>query len=175
MNEVVTPEEDFEILADDAEPWNVGDEVTVTHAGLSLPWGIPGFGNTVCRRGDVLKVTQDTIKHRQDILRLIESPDAQIERFGEVRILRGRHDIPAWTKQGDAEWILARDRERYLANQIVDPNERAAALTAVNKKFGTVPTSTSTEIRNTSQQRRLADDAAARAQHGRHTIQSLAV
>ncbi|HBS08182.1 MAG TPA: hypothetical protein DEA69_05200 [Microbacterium sp.] len=175
MNEPTTSEEDVEILADDAEPWHVGDEVTVTHAGLSLPWGIPGFGNTVCRRGDVLKVTQDTIKHRQDILHLINSPDAQIERFGEIRILRGRHDIPAWTKQGDAEWILARNAARDLAHQIIDPTERAEALREVSRKFGPGPTtSTSTEIRNVSQQRRLADDAHNRALHGRYVIQSLA-
>lgn len=175
MTTETTPEDDFEILAEDPNVWELGDEVTVLVAGISVPWGLPGSGNFVCRRGDVLKVTRDTLLHQADFLALVADPAAQIERWGIQKLQRGRLDIERWAKRGDREWLDARNAARDLAHQIIDPTERAEALREVARKFGPGPaTSTSTELRNVSQQRRLADDAAARAQQGRHVVQSLA-
>lgn len=169
-----TDDLDIDVLAeDDSRPWAVGDEVTVLVAGISVPWGIPGFGNTVCSRGDVLQVTSDTLRHRQDFLQLVADPEQQIEKWGEIRIVRGRHEIASWTEIGSGDWHRARNRERDRANMILDPAERAEAIRAINTKYGTQPTSTSTEMRNFSERRRLAEDAARRAQQ-RHSIKSFA-
>jgi hypothetical protein len=173
--ETTAHDDDFDLLTDDPTAWEVGDVVTVLVSGISVPWGVPGAGNTVCSRGQILRVDRDVLRHREDFLNLVADPAAQLKRWGVQRVARGSLDLERWEQRGDAEWLIARDSARTLANQIVNPDERAEAQREVQRRFGAgLPTSTSTEIRDVGHQRRLADDAAARAQQPTHRILSTA-
>lgn len=170
-----TTDYDFDLLIDTPDAWAPGDLITVLVGGATANFGVPGSGARTFARGDRIVVSRDTLRHQGALLDLVEDPAAQLRRWGQQRFQRGALDIERWAERGDATWILERDKARALANAQIDPTERAAAQREVQRRFGPgLPTSTSTEIRDVGQQRRIADDAAARAQQPAHRIMSTA-
>ncbi|MEX8058484.1 hypothetical protein [Microbacterium sp. 16-032] len=156
-------------------PWTPGEKVTVLCGGMSINTGIPIVTPSyVYKRSDVFTVTADTITYQSWLLDLAADQDEQIRRWGEVRLLRGTHDVTPWLKVGDPVWQVMHDDARRIALAHVDPEDRQRAMEQVREKFGKQPQtpSISFEYTDLAQQRRLAEDAALRKAHGRHTYAS---
>ncbi|MBB2974471.1 hypothetical protein FHX49_000012 [Microbacterium endophyticum] len=167
--------EDSDALDELAEAeWRVGEEVTILVSGTTLALGIPGFGGEVYGRGAVVRVTIDTLTYRQDELEWIGNPDQQLRKWGVQRVARGRIELDPWDKKGDPIWEIHREQARQLAHSQADPRERARALAEVQRKFGSMPTSVSTDILpgQSSEARKLAEDDFARSQRPRAVISS---
>ena len=73
---------------------------------------------------------------------LIGDDDAQIRKWGEVRFRLGPAplDAPTWNAHGDVEWTRARDAAKAEAWAMPTAEARAAALAAVDARFGPLPT-----------------------------------
>jgi hypothetical protein len=120
-----------------------------------------------------VQITEKTIAHQQRLLDLADDEQAQLDRWGEVRIRRGRHEIEKWTRPGDPVWTIEHAEARRVALAVVDHDERHEALRAVRERFGVAPTSSATHsYRDLGEERRLSDDAAMRRAHGKQTYRS---
>jgi hypothetical protein len=164
-----TTDDDFDELRGPDE-WREGDEVTCVHSGTTVAWGAPLMGSShhVLARGQVLVVDAGTLEHRADLLSLIADEQRQVERWGQVRLVRGAVEIEPWDAVGDAIWILERDRAREIANQQIDPRDRLRMHAEIKARFGAAPTPRSTnQYRDIAAERRLADDRYARSQQPR--------
>jgi hypothetical protein len=177
MSNDTTDDLDIDVLAADPEPWAVGDIITCVVGGATANFSIPGFGGETYRRGDRITVTSDTLEHQAKLLALVEDADEQVRRWGQQKFARGPLELERWLTKGDAEWIIAKDAARAIANQIIDPAERARELTEINARFGRVPTSTSTDNRAATSYlaRKTAQEDFERQQLGRHIVHSTAV
>lgn len=179
---MTTPTDDdldgFDDLTADATPtgpWSPGEKITVLCGGMSINTGIPmTTPSYVYKRADVLTVTEDTIQYQGWLLDLAADQDEQVRRWGEVRLLRGAHEVTPWLKIGDPVWQVMHDDARRIALSHVDPEDRQRAMEQVREKFGVQPQtpSSSFQYADLAQQRRLAEDAAMRKAHGRHTYAS---
>lgn len=177
-----TPDIDADDLYDDLAtdatptgPWSPEEKITVLCGGMSINMGIPMVTPSyVYKRADVLTVTADTIAHQGWLLDLAADQDEQIKRWGEVRLLRGAHEVTPWLKNGDAVWTVLHNDARAVALAHVDPADRQKAMEQVRERFGVQPQtpSSSFEYTDRAQQRRIAEDAALRKAHGRQTIAS---
>lgn len=160
------------------EPLNVGDQFHVR-----VPTTIrtaDTFGSAhVFPRGATLTVSEELVRANtnargQSWISIIHDTDAQIAKWGEVRFGVGPFpaDAETWGQPGDRDWHDQRAAARDAAHALISPAERAAALAEVQRRFGPLATSTSTEIRNVGQRRALAEDAARRATQRRGIITS---
>jgi len=178
MSDDIYDDDLYDDLATDATPtgpWTAGEKITVLCGGMSINIGIPMVTPSyVYKRADVLTVTDDTIQYQSWLLDLAADEDEQVRRWGEVRLLRGAHEVTPWLKIGDPVWTVLHDDARRIALAHVDPADRQKAMEAVREKFGVQPQtpSSSFQYADLAQQRRLADDAAARKAQGRHTYAS---
>jgi hypothetical protein len=169
-----TDDQDIDVLEDG--PWAEGDEVTCMHSGTTIGWGEPLMGaSRVLARGQVLTVDRHTLEHRADLLALIDNPDRQVERWGQVRLVRGRVAVEPWENPGDAVWLIERDRARQIAAAQIDPLDRLRMQEEIKRRFRAAPAPrTTNQHRDIAAERRAADDAYARAQQGRHVMHSMA-
>ena len=69
---------------------------------------------------------------------LLGNDDAQVQRWGEVRFRIGPApaNAPTWNSHGSVEWHRARDAAKAEAWAMPTAEARAAALAAVNERFG---------------------------------------
>jgi hypothetical protein len=179
---MTTPNDDdlYDDLAGDTipapgTPWSPGETVTVLCGGMSINTGVPLRDiSHVYRRSDKFTVTAATIEHQSWLLDLADDEDAQISRWGEVRLRRGTHEVTPWLAVGDPIWTVMHDDARRVALSHVDPEGRQRAMEQVRERFGVKPQTPSHSFQYTdnAQQRRLAEDAAARKANGRQTIAS---
>ncbi|MXS73681.1 hypothetical protein CSIV_12420 [Microbacterium sp. CSI-V] len=154
-------------------PWSPGEWVTIFGT-ITANFGVPFLDiSKVYARGDVVQITEATIQHQGYLLTLADDEQAQLNRWGEVRIRRGRHEIERWTKPGDPIWTIEHSEARRVALAVVDHDERNAALRAVRDRFGAAPSADSAfSYKDLAAERRASDDAALRRTHGRHTYAS---
>jgi hypothetical protein len=138
-----------------------------------------GAGATL-NRGDTITITADIIEAQRDRhgdlsrswVALLHDEDAQVARFGQVVARPGSwpEDQERWT-YGDRRWETERDNARRAAWAIADDADRAAALAAVEERFGPSrqtskttavyrPGQHPTEIQARQQERRFAADRA---------------
>ena len=103
--------------------------------------------SAVLSRGHTLTITNRILdagynRHGSSWLDLLDDPAGQEARWGEVKFARGPFpsDEETWVA-GGPDWELALDNARQVAWAIVDEQERAEALRAVRKRFGSRPTS----------------------------------
>jgi hypothetical protein len=173
MSRNTTTDDDFDELRAPDE-WRDGDCITVIHAGATANFGEPGSGGITYRRGDIVRVNSGTLTHQQRLLALVEDVDEQIRRWGRQWFARGAIQVERWTEPGDAEWQIARDAERAIANADPDPVQRARKLTELNARFGRVATSQSIDLpRGGLVSRQIAQDEFDRQQRGdRHVVLS---
>lgn len=109
-----------------------GDVYTCLHAGLIWAGSVRG-------RGERITVTRDDSPDR---LALILDGDAQVRRWGSVRLVPGAVTVDPWTTVGDPTWAEERETARKAAWAEPDPVRRGAALAAVEARFGpAAPTS----------------------------------
>lgn len=173
-----TPDLDYDDLTTDeiptaGTPWSPGEYVTM-YGTITANFGTPFLDlSAVFARGDVVQITEATIQHQGHLLDLADDERAQLDRWGEIRIRRGRHQVERWARIGDPQWVIAHTEARRVAEAVVDHDERNAALRAVRERFGSAPSAApSFEYRDLAAERRLSDDAALRKAHGRQTIAS---
>lgn len=145
-----------------------GDEVTCAASGVTIHTGQFSMGGgVVLSRGDVFVLTSPMIEASRDRsgeptwTALIHDPAAQIEKWGCVRFLLGRHDLEPWAAPGDARWELEHRKATDAARSIVNPDERAAALAQIRERFGQKPVSTSYTVYRDHRAEVAAADAAA--------------
>lgn len=151
-------------------PAQPGDEVTCAVSGVTINTGqFTMGGGVVLERGQTFVLTSAMIEASRDRsgeptwTALIHDPAAQIEKWGCVRFLLGRHDLEPWTARGDARWELEHRRATDAARSIVDVDARADALAKVRERFGEKPASTSyTHYRDHRAEVAAADAAALR-------------
>ncbi|HAN25222.1 MAG: hypothetical protein CMH36_06405 [Microbacterium sp.] len=165
-------DDDMDLLA--PGPWTTDDTVTVLVGGATANFGTPGFGATVYRRGDVIRVTPATLEAQSALLALVGDVDAQLRRWGVQKFARGTVDLERWSEKGSAEWIIARDAARQVAAATVDPVERAQRYADIQQRFGSAPAPKATQYRDLAAERRAADDEHARSQRPRGVILSKA-
>ncbi|RPE76472.1 MULTISPECIES: hypothetical protein [unclassified Frondihabitans] len=111
----------------------------------SLALGSVGI---LVNRGDVAVLTEELLRANQDrngasVFDLIDDPDAQIEKYGQVLVAPGPwpEDQPTWV-YGTPEWAAAREEARRRAWLVDTAEARSAALAAVERDFGpAAPTS----------------------------------
>ena len=98
------------------------------------------FGD-VLPRGAVVELTAQRIESTRDRLGRSWlddlSEDAQLQRWGEVRVGLGPwpEDLPAWT-YSSPDWQMARERASRAAWSHPDPATRAQALAEVEHLYG---------------------------------------
>lgn len=96
-------------------------------------------------RGEHLTITEEIIAASKDRfgnswLELLDDEAAQERRWGKPMFTRGKVVLDPWERRGDPVWAQHRDRARAAAHALVDPNEKAAAFRAIDKRFGKAPT-----------------------------------
>jgi hypothetical protein len=121
---------------------------TVVHAleAFNLHTSDTGFGGgAIVKRGDEIVCT-DVILRLNTFLQHSGDEDYQIARFGKRLVGVGEWpDGKLTTRPGERDHELARDMARQAAWREPEGPQRAAALRAVEAKFGPGP-STSTQI-----------------------------
>jgi hypothetical protein len=162
-----------DIIPTAGTPWSPGEEITFLGT-VTANLGRPMIDlSAVFARGDVVQISQKTIDHQKHLLDLADDEQAQLTRWQEVRIRRGRHEIERWTTPGDPLWVIAHADARRVALAVVDHDERNAALRAVRDRFGAAPSAdTSFRYKDLAEERRLSDDAAMRRAHGKQYFRS---
>lgn len=102
----------------------------------------------ISRRGQTLTLTDEMLAASPWISRYLGDDDAQLDRWGVVRIAPGPFpdDASRWV-HGSPGWAEAREVARKAAWAETDPTRREAARAAVEREFGPAPTtSTSRDI-----------------------------
>lgn len=92
-------------------------------------------------------------RHGHSWLAHLVSDDAQIAAWGELRFGLGPapEDAPTWNRRGDADWVEQRSAAKAAAWSEPNPDARAAALAAVEQRFGPqVTTATYTKVNDPS-------------------------
>lgn len=129
-----------------------------------------GFGGVseISTRGQTVTLTRDMLDANPWIARYLGDDDAQIEKWGEVRIRPGAFpDDASPYVHGAPDWEEAREAARRRAWAIADPEERAAARAEVERRYGPAPTtSRTTEIREHYTVRQAREQAERRARGG---------
>ncbi|UQB14588.1 hypothetical protein [Clavibacter nebraskensis] len=99
------------------------------------------------RRGDSLVLTQKMIDltinaHGKSFLSIVDDEDAQIEKWGAVKIGLGPFpdDLTPWVK-GSPDEDIERDRRMRLAWAKTNPTERYDELEAIHRELGSTKTS----------------------------------
>ncbi|MBP3978693.1 hypothetical protein [Microbacterium sp. BLY] len=137
---VVAPERDQAAL-----PVVPGDQIHALRTGVTFGTG-GGFlsASHVSRRGETYTITQALIDASKDAngsswLRHLATEEAQLATWGEVRFGLGPAPVDLLPEHGTAEWRASREEARQSAWREPDSDRRAAALAAVNEKFGPAP------------------------------------
>jgi hypothetical protein len=105
------------------------------------------FGNVALKRGDTLILTRQHIElslnvHGESFLSLLDDDDAQVEKWGEVKINLGA--FPQGVSPfvaGSADEDIERDRRQKIAWANTNEQERRAELRAIRDEFGSAKTS----------------------------------
>lgn len=133
-----------------------GDKFHVLKTGINIHTGgnFLGCAHT-SRAGETVVVTAAMIDASRNAagwswMSIIGDDEAQIQKWGEVRFRPGPApaDIQTWNSWGDPDWVEQREAARRDAWAQPTQEARAAALAAVNARFGPPPT-TSTIISST--------------------------
>ncbi|KZE91779.1 hypothetical protein [Microbacterium sp. TNHR37B] len=129
------------------------------------PAALFGSGSEISQRGQTVTITAEMLDASPWISRYLGDPEAQIEKWGEVRIAPGPFPADASPYvHGAPDWEEAREVARRRAWAITDPEERAAARAEVERRYGPAPTtSSSNEIREHHTERRAREQAERRA------------
>jgi hypothetical protein len=105
------------------------------------------FGNIALRRGDTLILSRQHIElslniHGESFLSLLDDDDAQVAKWGEVKIHLGEFpsDLTPWVK-GSPDEDIERDRRMRLAWAKTNPTERYDELDAIRRELGSTRTS----------------------------------
>jgi hypothetical protein len=108
-----------------------------------------GGVSEISERGQTVTITAEMLHASPWISRYLGDPEAQIQKWGEVRIAPGPFpDGQSRWVRGAPDWEEAREAARRRAWAVADPDDRVAAHAAVEREFGPAPTtSTHTEIR----------------------------
>ena len=125
------------------------------------PAAMFGTASEISARSQTVVITAAMLEASPWLNTYLGDPEAQIEKWGEVRI--GVGPFPEGTSRyirGDADWAEAREFARRAAWAETDPERQAAARAAVEAEFGPAPTtSTHTEIREHSTVRAAREQA----------------
>lgn len=159
-----------------------GEEIHFLESGRVIPLTLPdefiGTGGHITTRGETAIITDRMLRAAVDRHgrpgwpALIHDEQAQEERYGSVWVRAGRapENMDAWV-YGTAEWREAREEARRAAHQLPTEHQRTEALSAVNRRFGPAPM-TSTIIATIkgdadaeAQQRRMAATTAIGSPH----------
>jgi hypothetical protein len=131
-----------------------GDWVhSVDESGVMLPASVGIFGTASVNllRGDEIQVTEEMAAAARDRhgrpgwLALVHDDDAQIAKWGSVRLRPGRapHTLAPWT-YGSPAWSEARETARREAWGLPTAEARTAALAEVQRVYGAAPTTSTT-------------------------------
>ena len=127
-----------------------GETVHALVPGIDLLTG-GHHGGTTLRRGQSFTITAAMIdanvdRHgRHSGPSLVHDPNAQLDRYGEVRFAPGPapESMEPWV-HGSADWASARDQARREAHALPTEDARRAALADVHRRFGAAPVTSST-------------------------------
>lgn len=132
-----------------------GETIHCLETGLTIATGQGWLaGGAVLNRGQNIVVTTALLEANRDRggryrgPGLAHSPEAQLAVHGRLLFAPGPAPDDMVPEHGTAEWRMAREAARQAAWAEADPERRAAALAAVNAKFGAAPV-TSTIINST--------------------------
>lgn len=124
--------------------------------------------SAISERGQTVTITAEMLDASPWIARYLGNDEAQIARWGEVRIAPGAFpsDVLRWTP-GSVEHAEAREGARRRAWAILDPAERAAAREAVERDYGpAAPTSRTLSAPTSSPEQRAANEQRRRLDAG---------
>lgn len=108
--------------------------------GLNAQSALLSRGHTLTLTNTIIDAGLD--RNGKSWLSLLDDPEGQISRWGEVKFARGAfpEKEESW-RQGSPEWEMARDSARAKAWAVVDEEERAKALVEVRRHYGAKLTS----------------------------------
>lgn len=122
-----------------------GDRFHFLSSGFTFAINGKVSGGRTSVRGQTVTVTADLIEASTDRLGsswldLVDDPKAQEARWGRAVFSRGEApaDVEQWTP-GSPEWQMAREQARQEAWALPSEDERAAALQAVQDRYGRGP------------------------------------
>ncbi|MDD7929884.1 hypothetical protein [Microbacterium thalli] len=141
-----------------------GEQVHALVTGTTLATGGP-YGGTVLTRGQTFTITDAMLELSKNRfgqysgVALVHDPEAQIEKYGEVRFAPGPApaDLDPWT-YGSAEWRVAREQARREAWALPTEDARRAALAEVQRRFGAAPDTATTLNKATDPSVRAAEE-----------------
>ncbi|WP_431072104.1 hypothetical protein [Microbacterium phyllosphaerae] len=121
-----------------------GDTFHAVLGGCTISTGAGFMASAhITRAGENIIVTQKMIDASfsasgRSWMALLGDDGAQVERWGAVRFRLGQApaDAPTWNNHGDVEWTRARKAAKAEAWAHPTAEARAAALAAVNERFG---------------------------------------
>ncbi|WP_350352498.1 hypothetical protein ABS642_05155 [Microbacterium sp. A8/3-1] len=125
-------------------PLKPGDQFHAVMTGCTFSTG-GGFlaSSHVSTAGETYTVTQQLIDASRDRygdswLIYLASDEAQIQKWGAVRFRLGPapEGIATWNQRGDADWTQQREAAKAEAWGLPTAEARAAALAAVDARFG---------------------------------------
>lgn len=145
-------------------PVRPGDSIHALRTGVTFGTS-GGFlsASHVSRRGETYVITENIISASKDAggnswLRHLVSEEAQLAAWQEVRFGLGPAPVDLVPEHGTSEWRMAREEARQAAWREPDHERRAAALAAVNAKFGDAPLTSTTLSTAPDPSIKLADE-----------------
>lgn len=154
-----------------------GERVTVLLDGLSIATGAGALGGAglTLTRGQTFVVTDALIEASRDRNgdlgwpKLVHDPEAQAAFWGRVMLAPADDVVEDLSvpEYGTPDWEEARETARKAAWRIENPQERALARAAVERKFGAAPLTSSTTWSDPAERERLEGIARAADERAR--------